>query len=777
MESTRHPFRRFVFSEIQRHGEGAETRYAVSSPRSGRSVRLTQAELELARLFDGSRDARAISIAAHTVLGVELDREEIERFAHELTVAGLLTPGTQEPLPVPPQTDVEMVKAGWTVPKGSATPPPSLLPGSLAGPGRQGSLTGLWGVFRGQAQPLLFRLPLWPWLWIGQLLAWTVGGPIRVAVTLTLVFGAIVGVYENDGYAGYDLVHLLVNLLTVLLLVPLAIWLCNLVGQLARAAAIRRWVGVQPVFGLQLGFGFIPRFHTETAGVVEDAPYGVRLRIIGVGLMAQLVIFLLGVVGWLMLREGNQTIPGTLLGLGVIAMMTFLLIVNPLTRRDGYYLLAYALRIPDLREQAFQALFGGRRPWPQQKPPPLWALWLYAGLMLVYLATVILFLLLFWGAWFLHWGGIAVVVFLLVMGYVIYSNWRRASSQRQRVGEIHLRWPSQFEWAIVISLAVVALLPWDFEPSGEFVVLPEARADVRAQTAGDVRKVLVHEGEEVHKGELIARLSDDTQVAAVAAAKASIQQLDARLALVNGGHKSQEIDLAKQQVEVAKTRYKYDRMLEQRLAKAHERKAISDQDYDKAKQAEQVAYEQYLTAQRNLALVQSPAQPESVKELLAQISRARSALDLARQQLAATKLRAPIDGRVVAGSLQFAVGDYMHVGDLLARIEKAHQVQIQILLPESQIGMIKVGNEGYAGPWAYPYRTFDGRIIHIAPSAEASQNGRVVRVIMSVPNNQGLLKPEMTGYAKIESGTYPVIVVFTRAIVRFLLVEVWAWLP
>ena len=54
---------------------------------------------------------------------------------------------------------------------------------------------------------------------------------------------------------------------------------------------------------------------------------------------------------------------------------------------------------------------------------------------------------------------------------------------------------------------------------------------------------------------------------------------------------------------------------------------------------------------------------------------------------------------------------------------------------------------------------------------------RVVRVVTLIDNPDGLLKAEMTGYAKIAAGRKPVIVAFTRALVRFVMLEMWSWLP
>jgi hypothetical protein len=52
-----------------------------------------------------------------------------------------------------------------------------------------------------------------------------------------------------------------------------------------------------------------------------------------------------------------------------------------------------------------------------------------------------------------------------------------------------------------------------------------------------------------------------------------------------------------------------------------------------------------------------------------------------------------------------------------------------------------------------------------------------VRVLSELSNSDGLLKTDMTGYAKIECEWKPLVVAFTRWLVRFFLIEVWSWIP
>lgn len=52
---------------------------------------------------------------------------------------------------------------------------------------------------------------------------------------------------------------------------------------------------------------------------------------------------------------------------------------------------------------------------------------------------------------------------------------------------------------------------------------------------------------------------------------------------------------------------------------------------------------------------------------------------------------------------------------------------------------------------------------------------REVRVEVDLPNTDNLLRPKMTGYARIHSGDRRAIEVLTRRFRRFIRVEFWSW--
>ena len=114
---------------------------------------------------------------------------------------------------------------------------------------------------------------------------------------------------------------------------------------------------------------------------------------------------------------------------------------------------------------------------------------------------------------------------------------------------------------------------------------------------------------------------------------------------------------------------------------------------------------------------------------------------------------------------------------MLAQIEQTGNRLAEVKVPESAIGEVREGAAARARAWAYPGTSFDGEVIAIAPAADTATYGQVVRVQLTISDPEGRLKSGMTGSAKIEGGRYPAVYVFTRALWRFFMVEVWSWLP
>lgn len=768
---------RFRYDHHTFHGDAHDPYYTVVAPGENRLFRLSQAEFRLAELFDGERDSDARQAAASQLLGLTADSQSLRLLLHDLAEAGLLEPGADEPLPPPAQLS-SALDDRYNVPEEQASYPSSNQTGSLAGPGGQGPLVAAVSGPRGSDTGPRYRLPAAALLWIGHLFNLSLYARLSF-VPVLLALAGIYGLWINRDAAGVDALALL-WLPALVCTVLLGAFIINLVSQLARAAAIAHYSGEKPEFGLGFAFGFIPKLVTATEGPAERAQARARLGIVGAPLHATLWLFVLSTLGWFMTHQQSGVLASICLGGIILSLATFLVRLNPLVRRDGHFLLAHWLRTPDLRDEAWLSLFSFERPWRDRPAPRKGPLRIYAAAVAAYIIFVVTMIVLFPGYWLAHfWGGTGVIIFLIFVALVVWEQSKRLRAGRGRIEGYRFSMPHfpRWVWLLLILISLLALFPYTYSASGSFKVVPKDRADVRALVPGVVQSVDMQEGQAVKTDQVILVLANSQQKASLRSAQAKLRGLQAQLKLAQLGTTSEKIALAKQQVATAKKRLHYSQSEAQRLHQAYKQKAVSDQTYEKAEGQAAVQREQLTTAKRSLDVVSAEPRKQNIESLQAQVEAQKAKVDYSQQKLEKTRVRAPISGQLVSSELMFGLGDYLHEGDLVATVQDTSQLFAQVQMPETGINEVHLGAHSTARFWANPTSSFDGHVIRIAPEAERGEHGKIIRVLIAIDDTAGQVKPGMTGQAKVSGGVYPAIVVYTRALARFLLVEVWSWLP
>ncbi|NKF21401.1 HlyD family secretion protein [Solimonas marina] len=774
MNAQSNRYRRFVAADVREHGERVELRGAREAlPALWVDVR----EYRLARLFDGTRTTAAIVAEAAQTLELRLRASQLEAFAAKLAIHGLLAPGIVDPLPSPSIIEPDTEREGAHADRGPMLP--STVPGSLVGPGLMDGLLGVTLDHRARRRRLITHLDPGLWILFGGRLNW----PLESGATLCLfgfvAFLAIFGVAHRAEHAADSLLAL-VSPWRALSLVAISFALIELFGTASRAAAVRRFTGTVPKIGVMRNMLGIPLLHVDTGGAAERAQRAQRLRIVGAGLTSMAALAIGAVFVWFLAGRTHLLLASFSIGVAAVATFTLLLRLNPLVRRDGYFLLAQHYGIADLREQAGAAWFEffRRSMISQQRRLEPSTLLTYWALIIAYLFLVLFLLSRTVGLVLDYFRGPAFVILLVVMGVIVSQTFRNSrEGSNLDLGQVPGK-PWYVRWAaVMVAAACFAIIPYRYDPSGDFTVLPGDRADVRALIAGDVREVRVKEGDVVSAGQVIAKLADDEERAQVAIAEAKLAQAQADLALAKKGGKAEEVAVAESAVQTAKQKADVSAQQAARIADAYKHNSVTAQDYERARGVADVDQKALDEAKSRLALVRSSADAERIDALAAQVQQAQASLAYAKQQLDYTEIKAPIAGRVVSDKLMFARGSYLDRGAELATIEQVDQRVAEIDLPESSVDQIADGRTAWAKVWAYPDRSFSGQVRSIAPSAEKTPSGMIVRVQVVLSDPDGKLLPGMTGSAKVMGHWYPAVVPFTRALVRFVLVEVWSWLP
>ena len=134
--------------------------------------------------------------------------------------------------------------------------------------------------------------------------------------------------------------------------------------------------------------------------------------------------------------------------------------------------------------------------------------------------------------------------------------------------------------------------------------------------------------------------------------------------------------------------------------------------------------------------------------------RARTSLDLAQTRLEDATVRAPVEGTVIEkteslGQVIQAATSSVGGGSTILKMANLQRVRARALVNETDIGQIAAGQEATVTVDAFPDRPFRGKVEKVEPQAVVQQNVTMFPVLISLSNEEGLLKPGMNGEASV----------------------------
>ncbi|MGH7699530.1 MAG: efflux RND transporter periplasmic adaptor subunit, partial [Gemmatimonadales bacterium] len=237
------------------------------------------------------------------------------------------------------------------------------------------------------------------------------------------------------------------------------------------------------------------------------------------------------------------------------------------------------------------------------------------------------------------------------------------------------------------------------------VIEPIMLVEVKSKASGEIVAVLVDEGDDVRRGQLLLRV--DPRIPLNAVVQAEADSVVARA----------ELDNAEAQLERAET--------------LHRTQAITELEYEAAKLARASAY--------------------------AALVRTRRALEDAKIAYEDTEVRAPIAGVVLGrpvelGTVIASASRDVGGGAVLLRMASLDTVQVRALVDETDIGMIGPGLPVTITVAAYPNRPFRGDVLRIGAEAVVDQNVTMFPVLIRIANREGLLRPGMNAEVEIHIG-------------------------
>lgn len=283
----------------------------------------------------------------------------------------------------------------------------------------------------------------------------------------------------------------------------------------------------------------------------------------------------------------------------------------------------------------------------------------------------------------------------------------------------------------------------------------DERIILGTKVIGRLGEIWVDLGSRVKKGQAIAQIDPSDYRLRVEQSEAALQQARVRLGLSPSGN-SDKVDIEQTStVRQAAAVLKEAKLSHDRMVELWDRKLIARAELDAAVSQLTVADGRYQDAL------------EEVRNRQAILVQRRSELEIARQQLADTKIVAPTDGAV--SERQASVGQYLPAGAPIVTLVRTDPLRLRLAVPEREAHLVRVGQPVELTLEGDPNK-YKGRVARLSPAI--SESNRTLMIEAEVPNADGALRPG--SFAKtdivVESGQR-VLTVPADAIVTFAGIE------
>lgn len=236
------------------------------------------------------------------------------------------------------------------------------------------------------------------------------------------------------------------------------------------------------------------------------------------------------------------------------------------------------------------------------------------------------------------------------------------------------------------------------------------------RVSGRIQEMRFEEGDEVHKGDVIALLDPGPNQDQVNLAKAQLASAEANLTKLQNGNRPQEIEQSRAQLELSKANLTNAELVFKRQSDLAKTNVISKQDYDNAVATRDINRAQVAAAQASCELMRAGFRSEDIAAGRAQFDNARANLENAERNLSDCNLLAPSDGTIVTRALE--PGAIVAAGTTAYSLCLFSPVWIRAYIDEKSLGRIYPGMRARVYTDTNPGKPYDGQIGFISPIAE-----------------------------------------------------------
>lgn len=281
-------------------------------------------------------------------------------------------------------------------------------------------------------------------------------------------------------------------------------------------------------------------------------------------------------------------------------------------------------------------------------------------------------------------------------------------------------------------------------------IIEATEVKVPALQSGTLLKLEVEEGENVEKGEVLARIDDEILRLRLQQAESREKQAQAQLELLIEGPHAQDLRQAMANLEQAEEQVSLAKKEWERIETLYNEGTATKQQYESAEANLKISQARREAALAGFEKLKHLARPQEVLASKEAVNQAAREVDILKRQIKDCSIESPIDGMVT--EMVYEEGEMVQAGRAVMMVRKMEDAYVTVYLPEPVLAKISVGEEAEVYVDGYPERSFPGRVSYINQEAEFTPKNvqtkeqrvkLVFAVKIEVQNEEHILKPGM----------------------------------
>jgi putative peptide zinc metalloprotease protein len=623
--------------------------------------------------------------------------------------------------------------------------------------------------------------------------------------SLFVIFLSIVITFSNWGDLGYTIGGLFK--IATIFKIWIAIFLVIVLHEFAHGLTCKYFGGEVHEMGFLLLY-FQPCFFCNVSDAYLFKEKSKKLWVTFAGAYGQVFVWAVATLWW-RITALDTGLSNFLFVVMFTSGVTVVFNFNPLIKLDGYYLLSDYLEIPNLRKKAFDFLSSSLKSRflrdhtarveasPRDKKIYIW----YGILSLFYSALLLFFIFIKVENFLVsRLGGFGFVLFLFLLFLILKQPGKKVLTGLYRfilAREKDLMKPKKiitYSALIIVLFLFLFLVKMELKVGSPCEIFALESYTLKSFPDGTVTEELfqggseekksvdllklyttdfttlnlvtkVKEGQKVEAEETVAELYSPSYLSNLAQAKENLKRAEDNYALLRKGARKEAIQQAEDKVAQIESELGLKEKELKRFSDLHEKNLISNQELEKVQTEYSILGNQLGIAQNELKIMKNGSRPEELSMAQSDIRRLGARIEFLESQVSASQIKSPIRGVVTSISYD---------GNLLS-IANLDTMRVLIQVSEKNLEVLKQGLLVKLKVRSYPFLSFWGKVTKISQMADVGGPKKIFPVTCKIENKDYLLKPGMSGYAKVYCGKRSIFNLLTRKIVNYLRVEVWSW--